>query len=113
MKKEDFYKQYLSKEWKSLRLEILKRDNYKCLECSSKKELQVHHTYYPENGNILDVENESLITLCKRCHSKKHNKSYSILKTKKPKKKKVNNKFAKFGYKITAKGIYYKCKKLA
>jgi len=64
------------KEW---RLNILKRDNYQCVECrcNRKRLLEVHHIKsqkeYPRL--IYDLENGQ--TLCVYCHIKKH-KNLSI-----------------------------------
>lgn len=56
---------------------ILQRDNYKCTNCESMKDLCVHHIdgtgfgYSRENkNNSLD----NLITLCRKCHTSLHKK---------------------------------------
>lgn len=62
-----------TKEYKAFRAKILKRDNYKCTQCGSENELEVHHIKekcnYPE---LLMVE-DNVITLCKECHAKTDN----------------------------------------
>ena len=65
----DWYAQQLrSPKWQKKRLEILQRDNFRCVWCgSSEKELHVHHLKY--NGKPWDVENVYLQTLCNECHS--------------------------------------------
>lgn len=70
-----------SKQWKELRPEILKRDNYECQRCLIKygihnhDNLQIDHIkpriYYPE----LAYEPTNLITLCSKCNQKKGSKS--------------------------------------
>jgi len=60
------YDNYLKTEyWKNTRNKILKRDNYNCRCCGSKKKLQVHHDkyrgYYKERFS-------DLRTLCQYCH---------------------------------------------
>lgn len=65
----DYYEYIGSDEWKRKREEILKRDNYQCMACGGKCNLQVHHLTYKNIGN----ENEwELITLCKSCHQQYH-----------------------------------------
>lgn len=55
------------------RLEILKRDRWKCKYCGSeRKELHVHHLGYKKNKNPWDYLNDRLITLCRDCHHKVH-----------------------------------------
>jgi hypothetical protein len=57
---------------KKLRMEILKRDNYKCRVCGRSPkdyvdvELHVHHILPWGKGGVTDEDN--LITLCKTCH---------------------------------------------
>lgn len=67
------YKEYLKTiEWKEKRKICLKKANYKCQLCNSKKQpFQVHHRTYENIGN--ELENNDLIVLCKECHKKFHN----------------------------------------
>ena len=64
---------YNSRQWKDVRIIILKRDDFKCVHCS-KLANHVDHLnsaiYYPER--CLDPEN--LISTCKRCHKERHGK---------------------------------------
>ena len=65
-----FYSKYLySTHWRSLRETILKQRNYRCQNCGSKSDLNVHHRnyecLYKETGEDLDV-------LCSTCHKKSH-----------------------------------------
>ena len=46
---------------------VKKRDNYKCKKCNGKKNLDVHHLSYD-----IDINWDSLITLCRRCHRRSH-----------------------------------------
>lgn len=70
-----FYYQELlkNKKWIDKSLEIKKRDNFQCVECKSKKKLQVHHIKY-ESFIPWETSNKFLITLCKKCHNNHHNK---------------------------------------
>lgn len=70
----DFNYEKLLKDprWILKRLIILKRDNYRCTTCGSRKRLQVHHTYYSGGYNPWEYPDEDLITLCEVCHKKYH-----------------------------------------
>lgn len=63
-----------SNEYKTWRVNVYKKDNYKCIKCGSKKKLNAHHKFswhfYPEKR--YDVNNG--ITLCEKCHIKIHQK---------------------------------------
>jgi 5-methylcytosine-specific restriction endonuclease McrA len=65
-----WYNSYLkSDDWAAKRKSILKRDNYQCQACGSRRNLQVHHKSYKHVGHEL---NEELTVLCRPCHMKKH-----------------------------------------
>ncbi len=65
--------QYQHPFWRRKSNEILDRDDYTCRCCKSKTiQLNVHHLYYKKDFHIWDYENESLVTLCKDCHSTIH-----------------------------------------
>lgn len=53
--------------WQRRRLEIMKRDNFSCVNCGDKEtQLQIHHLEY--SSNPWDIEDDKLITLCEPCH---------------------------------------------
>lgn len=60
-----------TRRWNALRWEVLKRDGFKCVQCQSKRHLQVDHIRavrdYPEGS----YEIGNLQALCRRCHSAK------------------------------------------
>jgi hypothetical protein len=58
--------------WAKKRAKILKRDEYKCTACGSDKDLQVHHTYYVKGAEPWWYPDESLLTLCGKCHHEYH-----------------------------------------
>jgi HNH endonuclease len=65
------YKQQLGIGWYVacvIKFDVLKRDNYECQLCGSKKELKLHHIIPKQiaPNKIEDLNN--LITLCKTCH---------------------------------------------
>lgn len=52
-----------------MRLEILKRDDWQCQRCQSKKKtLEVHHLYYLLGLMIWEYPDDALIVLCNDCH---------------------------------------------
>lgn len=64
---------YRSKRWKSLRWEVLKRDNFQCVQCGTKRYLQVDHII-PLRDGVSEFEcftMSRLQTLCRACHGKK------------------------------------------
>jgi 5-methylcytosine-specific restriction endonuclease McrA len=76
-----------SKKWRKRRIQILKRDGFKCRLCNADANdtlLQVHHSTYDRLGNEDDLD---LITLCEECH-----KMFHDYKNKKKKVKKTNKK---------------------
>lgn len=60
-----------TRRWKTLRLEVKRRDGWKCVECGSRYRLQVDHKLpvrtHPELGFAID----NLQTLCVGCHTRK------------------------------------------
>lgn len=73
MKREDFLKQYQRKEWYDVSKRIKARDNNTCQMCGrNDRPLAVHHLYYPKSGDICDVPDDTLITLCEDCHKRMH-----------------------------------------
>lgn len=66
---------YNSKEWKSVRDYVLKRDNYLCVICGCPAE-EVHHKTHLSPSNIEDqsisLNPENLISLCRDCHFEIH-----------------------------------------
>jgi len=57
---------YYGKDWLKIRNKILRRDNFQCVNCGSKRSLEIHHKnrWLDSNNNHLD----NLITLCRKCH---------------------------------------------
>jgi hypothetical protein len=55
--------------WQKMRLRILERDAFTCLDCgATDKTLHVHHSYYVKNRDVWDYPLFSLKTLCCDCH---------------------------------------------
>jgi len=82
----EWYNRYLkTRYWRELRAKVLERDKHQCVQCKSKKILQVDHKIYRGEGlEILD----DLQTLCYKCHNKKS--SYDLLAWKSFGEKKVS-----------------------
>ena len=60
---------YKHPNWQRKRLEILSRDDFTCVACGDKEStLHVHHIAY-DSGEVWDVPNEYLQTLCEKCHA--------------------------------------------
>jgi 5-methylcytosine-specific restriction endonuclease McrA len=53
-----------------LRKQVLKRDRWRCRNCGSAENLQVHHMNL--RSRLGDDCIENLITLCARCHERLH-----------------------------------------
>jgi len=59
--------------WQKKRLEILERDEWKCLLCVDKKQtLHVHHKWYIRGLKPWEYANSCLMTMCDECHSFEH-----------------------------------------
>jgi hypothetical protein len=54
--------------WQRMRLEVMRRDEFKCRDCGdAKSTLHVHHCFY-EKGDPWDTGANFLLTLCDSCH---------------------------------------------
>jgi hypothetical protein len=74
-----FIREFLRKEprlkldqgpYRILRLQVLDRDGWRCQQCGSMKNLEVHHLNARSQLGHDCLEN--LITLCHACHSETH-----------------------------------------
>ena len=70
MEKTPYQRKLAHPDWQRVRLEVMKRDNFKCQKCGSDdKELHIHHRYYSNTfSNPQDYPLDALITLCYECH---------------------------------------------
>ncbi len=58
--------------WQKKRLEIMNRDDFKCVYCNNNElTLHVHHLRYSKEP--WNINNDYLITLCENCHDEEHN----------------------------------------
>jgi 5-methylcytosine-specific restriction endonuclease McrA len=68
--KESYIELLKNPKWQRKRLEILQRDNFKCLCCDDgETTLHIHHVRYIKGNKPWEYENEDLITLCEYCHN--------------------------------------------
>lgn len=69
---------YKSNRWKRKRELILKRDNYRCKECSrygkTTEAVTVHHIVPVRENESLRLDNNNLISLCNACHNRMHDR---------------------------------------
>jgi len=81
-KKRTIQKQIYEDEFLCIRTEVLKRDNYRCVNCGmTGKELHVHHVVPRSEGGTNDLSN--LVTLCSRCHSVQDAKGHYLIQANK------------------------------
>jgi hypothetical protein len=67
MRKNNYLKKLKDPRWQKKRLEIMKRDEWKCRFCGDKSTtLNIHHLEY--KGEPWESPNEKLITVCEDCH---------------------------------------------
>jgi len=67
--------QYLHPNWQKMRLAVLNRDNFTCVDCHDRhKTLHVHHLKYLRGKMIWEVPIWYLVSLCEDCHSKEHDR---------------------------------------
>lgn len=63
----------LSPHWQRKRLEVMSRDNFKCVSCGEADlTLNVHHKMYLKNHMPWDYPLDNFQTLCYKCHQDKH-----------------------------------------
>lgn len=60
-------------EWQYKRFKILFRDKFSCVDCGEiSYSLHVHHKFYLVNRLPWEIEDEALVSLCRNCHTKRH-----------------------------------------
>ena len=73
MSKQDYFEKLRSPQWQRKRLEIMKRDGFRCRCCGEdSKTLNVHHKIYRKGAEPWEYEDENFMTLCEPCHSQTH-----------------------------------------
>ena len=56
--------------YEALRLQVLRRDGWRCQSCGAMSNLEVHHQQFRSQSG--DDSELNLITLCTACHAHKH-----------------------------------------
>ena len=56
--------------YKELRLEVLRRDSWRCQFCGSMNNLEVHQQTY--RSHLGQDTSDNLVTLCANCHNTLH-----------------------------------------
>jgi len=66
------YKQYIGSErFEQIKEAMVRRYGYKCMKCSSTRNIQLHHKNYDFS---LGMERfEDLLLVCDKCHKSLHN----------------------------------------
>jgi 5-methylcytosine-specific restriction endonuclease McrA len=59
-----------AEKYDRLKIQILKRDGWKCQHCGSSTNLQVHHLVF--RSRLGPDASNNLITLCVNCHRRAH-----------------------------------------
>ena len=68
-KKLSYYEQLQHPKWQEKRLRIMERDQFECTNCgSSDTQLSVHHGYYERGRYLWNYPDETMKTLCRKCH---------------------------------------------
>ena len=75
MNKVDYVELLKSPKWQKKRLQIMRRDKWRCVQCGwDEDQLHVHHKYYLKDKKPWEYPNDALITLCEGCHRWKKEK---------------------------------------
>ena len=66
-------------QWQKKRLEVMHRDEWRCIACGDEKTtLNVHHKEYRKGADPWDYPDDNFETLCEPCHAKKHNTTKAL-----------------------------------
>lgn len=60
-----------SKRWPALRMQALRRDEFRCVQCGERARLEVDHIQPVRDAPELAFDLSNLQTLCARCHTAK------------------------------------------
>lgn len=73
MEKKSYPERLAEPKWQRKRLEILNRDNWTCQHCGDKTtQLEIHHLEYFEGHQAWEYDDDSLITICHKCHGEEN-----------------------------------------
>lgn len=64
-----YFEKLRDPRWQRKRLEIMKRDDFACVDCGDNSAtLNVHHKFYRRGFEPWNYADEALVTLCEPCH---------------------------------------------
>ena len=67
-----YRKMLTDSRWSQRRMEIMRRDGFRCRRCGGKGKLNVHHRWYIYGRQPWQYPDRCLVTLCERCHRHVH-----------------------------------------
>lgn len=75
-RKRSEYKRHSAKvtrgpRWKALRVQVLDRDDWQCVQCGERRRLEIDHIKPVRTHPELSYDLNNLQTLCGRCHARK------------------------------------------
>lgn len=69
-----YFEKLQDPRWQKKRLEVMQRDNFKCVSCGiDDVQLNIHHRYYVRGRDPWKYPMFCFKTLCKDCHQSEHN----------------------------------------
>lgn len=72
MAKPSYWEMLRDPRWQQKRLKVMERDKWTCRDCGNKAgTFNVHHCYYVRGNAPWDYPDESLVTLCEKCHERR------------------------------------------
>ena len=73
MSRQAHYRKLLKdKRWSLRRMEIMRRDGFRCRRCGATSHLNVHHRWYVYGRRPWEYSDRYLVTLCEQCHRHVH-----------------------------------------
>jgi 5-methylcytosine-specific restriction endonuclease McrA len=74
MTNEEYKKLLQHPKWQEMAASVKKRDGWRCTRCGTKGDennpMHVHHTQYATNRPPWEVDPDTLLTMCKKCHTR-------------------------------------------
>lgn len=67
-----YRKMLTDSRWSHRRLEIMRRNGFRCRRCGGKGKLNVHHRWYIYGRQPWQYSDRCLVTLCEKCHRHVH-----------------------------------------
>lgn len=73
MSRKMWYRNQLKDQrWSRRRMEIMRRDGFRCRRCGATGNLNVHHKWYIYGRKPWQYPDRYLVTLCEKCHHREH-----------------------------------------